>query len=61
MSAHDLELICPLYGTRGTHTAFCTCGWASGEEPTAARATIVGWAHVHANRQAKAEPERLAS
>jgi hypothetical protein len=51
MSAHDLELVSPLYGSKGTHTAFCTCGWASDEVPTAGLATIVGYQHIRETRR----------
>jgi hypothetical protein len=47
---HDIELVCPLYGSKGTHTAFCTCGWASPELPSAGQATIAGYTHI---REAK--------
>jgi hypothetical protein len=50
MSAHVLELVCPLYGSKGTHTVFCTCGWASPELPSAGQATIAGYSHI---REAK--------
>jgi hypothetical protein len=44
---HEIELIHPIYGQHGASTAFCTCGWASEELPTAGRATIAGWQHIN--------------
>jgi hypothetical protein len=51
MSDHDLELVSPLYGSKGSHTAFCTCGWASDEVPTAGQATIAGYQHIRDTRR----------
>lgn len=45
---HELELIhSPMYGSKGKHSVFCTCGWASEEHATPGLATIAGWKHIH--------------
>jgi hypothetical protein len=58
VSDHDLELVTPFYGSKDGHTVFCTCGWASEEQPTAGQATIVGWDHITAARKPTQETSR---